>query len=460
MKIGKKSIRLGGNILSSVSEKLLPFFSEDFNAISVSVKYAFLYCTEFDKMREIPKEKIVQLAKEIPSSKEVKRFCIYDSTLDWLSTYYGTDTITHTVKCCLKEVELQTKIQESLMPLINPKYCTNESLKPLPKNDLICARMGNKSSNIGEWVTDVINEMRIEYNRNYYASVFAGTGNELLHMLEFENEYLNDKDGYMINLLKVIREHPFELIEKMANVPVDEKTHKKYLDMIYGTKKENGEGEGNDTKFRYDKNIERTIEKALAYLYIILTQYQGNPKSFNSKCSENVIKNRIPVIARASVRLQKVKIKWNDFKTFIKSLISEYGSLEDFILYWDFPYIGTEKYYSVCKSQKKKRLSKDEKAEKCMELHTAFRKAVFNSIRKKAIVVISYRATISNSSYLSENEVRDILDKLYEGKGFFIGFMRPERSKTQIEIIISNVEFKNSVIYNNSIDSIIKTLKI
>lgn len=71
MKIGKKSIRLGGNILSSVSEKLQPFFSEDFNAISVSVKYAFLYCTEFDKMREIPKEEIVQLAKEIPSSEKV-----------------------------------------------------------------------------------------------------------------------------------------------------------------------------------------------------------------------------------------------------------------------------------------------------------------------------------------------------------------------------------------------------
>lgn len=453
MKVSKKSIRIDKEIMLGVSEKFKPFFNDNFNVISVSIQYVFLYrilkCSS-----EKHKKKILESAKEIPSSKKVTRFCTYDYLLDWLSQYYGTESITHTVKCCLKEVELQTEINESLMPLINPKYHSDTSLKPMSRKKPICARPGNKSGNIGDWVVDIIEDIRNEHKCDKYSSVLCGTANEALHMPEYIDEYLNDNDKYMINLLTVIKNRPFDLIAKMTEVPVNKETHEKYLNMIY---------DSGDTpvKFHYDKNKERTLEKAMGYLYLYLTAFWENPKSFNSNCKDGVIKNRIPIIASAAIRLQHTILKRTDCERFIKNLIKDHEDLDDFILYFDFPYIGTENYYHTSKIQSEGKTNEtNEKNEEiknlCLKLHTKFKKVVDKAIEAKAIVVISYRVTVGKKSLLKEDDVREILDSLYSGQQFFIDFKRPKRRNKQIEVIISNVRFKKSTEYDKNVDDIIK----
>lgn len=470
MKVSKKSIRIDKEIMLGVSEKFKPFFNDNFNVISVSIQYVFLYrilkCSS-----EKHKKKILESAKEIPSSKKVTRFCTYDYLLDWLSQYYGTESITHTVKCCLKEVELQTEINESLMPLINPKYHSDTSLKPMSRKKPICARPGNKSGNIGDWVVDIIEDIRNEHKCDKYSSVLCGTANEALHMPEYIDEYLNDNDKYMINLLTVIKNRPFDLIAKMTEVPVNKETHEKYLNMIY---------DSGDTpvKFYSDRNKERTLEKAMGYLYLYLTAFRQNPKSFNSRCKDGVIKNRIPTIVSAAIRLQHTKLESLDCERFIKNLINDHEDLADFILYFDFPYIGTEEYYHTSKIQSEGKSNEKEEKEKnekqneekqkddkekneeikelCVKLHTKFKETVDEAIKAKAIVVISYRVTIGTSHHLGENDVREILDSLYRGQQFFIAFKRPNRSNKQIEAVISNVRFKNYIEYDKNVDDIIK----
>ncbi len=453
MKVSKKSIRIDKEIMLGVSEKFKPFFNDNFNVISVSIQYVFLYrilkCSS-----EKHKKKILESAKEIPSSKKVTRFCTYDYLLDWLSQYYGTESITHTVKCCLKEVELQTEINESLMPLINPKYHSDTSLKPMSRKKPICARPGNKSGNIGDWVVDIIEDIRNEHKCDKYSSVLCGTANEALHMPEYIDEYLNDNDKYMINLLTVIKNRPFDLIAKMTEVPVNKETHEKYLNMIY---------DSGDTpvKFYSDRNKERTLEKAMGYLYLYLTAFRQNPKSFNSRCTDGIIKNRIPIIASAAIRLQHTILKRTDCERFIKNLIKDHEDLDDFILYFDFPYIGTENYYHTSKIQSEGKTNEtNEKNEEiknlCLKLHTKFKKVVDKAIEAKAIVVISYRVTVGKKSLLKEDDVREILDSLYSGQQFFIDFKRPKRRNKQIEVIISNVRFKNCNKYDKNVDDIIK----
>lgn len=453
MKVSKKSIRIDKEIMLGVSEKFKPFFNDNFNVISVSIQYVFLYrilkCSS-----EKHKKKILESAKEIPSSKKVTRFCTYDYLLDWLSQYYGTESITHTVKCCLKEVELQTEINESLMPLINPKYHSDTSLKPMSRKKPICARPGNKSGNIGDWVVDIIEDIRNEHKCDKYSSVLCGTANEALHMPEYIDEYLNDNDKYMINLLTVIKNRPFDLIAKMTEVPVNKETHEKYLNMIY---------DSGDTpvKFYSDRNKERTLEKAMGYLYLYLTAFRQNPKSFNSRCTDGVIKNRIPTIVSAAIRLQHTILKRTDCERFIKNLIKDHEDLDDFILYFDFPYIGTENYYHTSKIQSEGKTNEtNEKNEEiknlCLKLHTKFKKVVDKAIEAKAIVVISYRVTVGKKSLLKEDDVREILDSLYSGQQFFIDFKRPNRRNKQIEAVISNVRFKNYIEYDKNVDDIIK----
>ncbi len=453
MKVSKKSIRIDKEIMLGVSEKFKPFFNDNFNVISVSIQYVFLYrilkCSS-----EKHKKKILESAKEIPSSKKVTRFCTYDYLLDWLSQYYGTESITHTVKCCLKEVELQTEINESLMPLINPKYHSDTSLKPMSRKKPICARPGNKSGNIGDWVVDIIEDIRNEHKCDKYSSVLCGTANEALHMPEYIDEYLNDNDKYMINLLTVIKNRPFDLIAKMTEVPVNKETHEKYLNMIY---------DSGDTpvKFYSDRNKERTLEKAMGYLYLYLTAFRQNPKSFNSRCTDGIIKNRIPIIASAAIRLQHTILKRTDCERFIKNLIKDHEDLDDFILYFDFPYIGTENYYHTSKIQSEGKTNEtNEKNEEiknlCLKLHTKFKKVVDKAIEAKAIVVISYRVTVGKKSLLKEDDVREILDSLYSGQQFFIDFKRPNRRNKQIEAVISNVRFKNYIEYDKNVDDIIK----
>lgn len=452
MNVSKNSVRIDEEIQLQVSVKFKPFLGDKKKIITVSIRYVYLYHMVMDSPKQ-HSNKILKYAKEMPSSSETERFSAYDYILDWLSQYYGAENNSLTVKCCLKEIQLHQKIHESLIPLINPKYHSNTPLKPVSSTDPICARPGNKSGNIGDWVVDIIEDIRNEHKCDKYSSVLCGTANEALHMPEYSTEYLNDNDPYMMNLLSVIKNRPFDLIAKMAEVPVNKGTHKKYLNMIYGS--------GNTpVKFHYDKNKERTVEKAMGYLYLYLTAFRQNPKSFDSsRCKDDTIKNRIPTIASAAIRLQHTILKRTDCERFIENLIKDHGDLSDFILYFDFPYIGTEKYYPSVNAKKKGK-KKETKKELCVKLHTKFKETVDKAIEAKAIVVISYRVTIGTSHHLGENDVREILDSLYRGQQFYIDFKRPDNPNTQIEAVISNVRFKNCNKYDKNVDDIIKKLKI
>lgn len=165
-----------------------------------------------------------------------------------------------------------------------------------------------------------------------YVEVFGGGAALLLNKPPSPVEVYNDIDGNLVNLFRIVRERPAELLEKFNFMLV---SREEYYTLLH--KLQRGE-------------IEDPVERAAAFLYVGILNYAGRfggGLGFGPK--RNAAQNLWSVIARLKLvhrRLKNVIIERLDFREVIK----RYDGEQTFF-YCDPPhlYIGTEKgrdYYA------------------------------------------------------------------------------------------------------------------
>ena len=153
-----------------------------------------------------------------------------------------------------------------------------------------------------------------------YVEVFGGGGSVLLNKERSVREVLNDANGNLINLYRVVREHPEELKDRLLYV-----LHNR-----------------EDFKLAQRRLAQfppaDPIQQAADFYQIIRQSYAGNGKQFCSVARS--MWAGFPVIDRVAGRLQGVTLEIEDFET----IFQRYDSPNTHF-YLDPPYFFTEDYY-------------------------------------------------------------------------------------------------------------------
>ena len=153
-----------------------------------------------------------------------------------------------------------------------------------------------------------------------YVEVFGGGGSVLLNKERSVREVLNDKNGNLINLYRVVREHPDELKDRLLYVThnrEDFKTAQRRL-----------------AQFSYKDDI----LPAADFYQVIRQSYAGNGKQFSPVARS--MWAGFPAIDRVAGRLQGVTLETEDFEV----IFQRYDS-PNTQFYIDPPYFFTEDYY-------------------------------------------------------------------------------------------------------------------
>lgn len=160
---------------------------------------------------------------------------------------------------------------------------------------------------------------------NYYIEPFAGGASIFFAKDKVEKNWLNDIDDNLINCLKIIRDYPNQLIERLKDEQATKERHAYY-------------------KNEYRPKTE--VDRAVKWFYINRTSYSGIMNVQNcywgygdkySMRPENWPRN----ILRTSKKLQGVKLTSFDFEKVIKK------SPDDSFLFIDPPYYNADqqKFY-------------------------------------------------------------------------------------------------------------------
>lgn len=151
--------------------------------------------------------------------------------------------------------------------------------------------------------------------------VFGGGGSILLNKERSVKEILNDRNGNLINLYRVVREHPNELKDRLFYVlhsRIDFQIAERRLAKIAPVD---------------------PIQRAADFYQVIRQSYAGNGKQF---CAVGrSMWAGFPIIDAVCGRLQYVVLENDDFET----ILDRYDSPNTFF-YLDPPYFNTENYYS------------------------------------------------------------------------------------------------------------------
>ena len=153
-----------------------------------------------------------------------------------------------------------------------------------------------------------------------YVEVFGGGGSVLLNKERSVREVLNDKNGNLINLYRVVREHPEELKERLLYVMHNREDFKIAQRRL--------------AQFPPADPIQRAAD----FYQVIKQSYAGNGKQFCSVARS--MWAGFPVIDRVAGRLQGVTLETEDFEVIFQRYDSPSTQF-----YIDPPYFFTEDYY-------------------------------------------------------------------------------------------------------------------
>ncbi len=192
--------------------------------------------------------------------------------------------------------------------------------------------IGKKPPRIGREVVEAF----IQSGCNIFVDLFCGSLAMLCYLPWEIKVVVNDINGNLTNLYKVIRDKPSAFIYEVMKLPYSEVVFKKF---------------GKDLK---SGTIMTDMERAVAYYYVSFGAYRGRMDNPMMRISANADSNmaityqkNIKWILQLSRRLRNVEILNRDFRDVLK----QYNSADVFV-YADCPYLGTEDYYENVFSDK------------------------------------------------------------------------------------------------------------
>ena len=272
-----------------------------------------------------------------------------------------------------------------------------------------------------------------------YAEPFMGTANVHAHLPEpmasCVKTYLNDAEPQIVNLFKVLEKYPDEFIRALPS-----EVNKEIFDDIKNIR------DGIELPTRSKK---KQIESAVAFYCTLLLSYRADMKSFNKNVSSNTVDNKVNIISKVAKLLKNVSISKNDWEYFLKKIMKDHeNEHEKFLIYADPPYIFTEDTYTASKKGFN---------------HEKFGKKLLSYDPERVTFLLSYRSTISEgkkkNNNLTDKDVQKVLDDIYCNQGLYIAFewAPTVKKKTQVEVLISNFNFADSVAYDKNIGELMES---
>ena len=180
-----------------------------------------------------------------------------------------------------------------------------------------------------------------------YVEVFGGGGSVLLNKERSVREVLNDANGNLINLYRVVREHPDELKDRLLYVlhsREDFKIAQRRLEEATGRcfpvlPQQDGNSSDSQGKLAEKKpEVSSPVLRAADFYQVVRQSYAGNGKQFSPVARS--MWAGFPAIDRVAGRLQGVTLEKEDFGV----IFQRYDSPTT-VFYIDPPYFFTEDYY-------------------------------------------------------------------------------------------------------------------
>ena len=180
-----------------------------------------------------------------------------------------------------------------------------------------------------------------------YVEVFGGGGSVLLNKERSVREVLNDANGNLINLYRVVREHPDELKDRLLYVlhsREDFKIAQRRLEEATGRcfpvlPQQDGNSSDSQGKLAEKKpEVSSPVLRAADFYQVVRQSYAGNGKQFSPVARS--MWAGFPAIDRVAGRLQGVTLEKEDFGV----IFQRYDSPNTHF-YIDPPYFFTENYY-------------------------------------------------------------------------------------------------------------------
>ena len=180
-----------------------------------------------------------------------------------------------------------------------------------------------------------------------YVEVFGGGGSVLLNKERSVREVLNDANGNLINLYRVVREHPDELKDRLLYVMhnrEDFKIAQRRLEEATGRcfpvlPQQDGNSSDSQGKLAEKKpEVSSPVLRAADFYQVVRQSYAGNGKQFSAVARS--MWAGFPAIDRVAGRLQGVTLEIEDFGV----IFQRYDSPTT-VFYIDPPYFFTEDYY-------------------------------------------------------------------------------------------------------------------
>lgn len=367
---------------------------------------AFLHCLNYKKANRNTSVKVVIKAEQNDTCEKDMRisFRLSDQMCIILEDYYGnSDELSFVVRCAIRDV-------------------LNNNRRPteLAKDEKIRFMVGQKNSQMTEWLNGIFND--IKHRRTSlggYSEAFTGTANVFLHMdakIIAENTILNDNSEHGCNLLQVIKNYPVELKEEILSLTVSAEGFKKAqkeLEKIKLTSKK------------------KRVRAAALFFFLSNCSVYGKAESYHEK---KRFLSLVDVISAVHKKLENVEITKRDALYHLDKLMN----VTNHLLFFDPPYIGTETYYKHQNS-----------AGNVFKLHHELRNRIMR-LKENNVCVITYRVTASKtmkSKGYTDELLKRQLDELYLNRGFYIAFKQLKRTRGQIEILISSEQFIGSTPY-------------
>jgi len=155
-----------------------------------------------------------------------------------------------------------------------------------------------------------------------YVEVFGGAAWVLFHKDRHANqEIYNDYNSELVNLFRCAKYHRQELQRELQYFLNSREMFQDFLQ-------------------QYQTRGMTDIQRAARYFMLIKTSYGADIRSFG--CIKKNIENAVKYLEAIEERLKTVIIENKDFDGIIKTY-----DKSDSLFYFDPPYFGTEKYYSV-----------------------------------------------------------------------------------------------------------------
>lgn len=295
----------------------------------------------------------------------------------------------------------------------------------LKAKDSVFYMVGQKNPQMQSFLNECFEDIHSVYRIDGYAEPFAGTANVLLHTGESDAEFLNDNSADLVNLLRTIRDNPYELKAELLSLDTNRSAFGTYREEL--------------RKPLHLKASKSTLLRRAALFWLCrYLSYYGREDSYKAT-SRTAFMKKLDAIYGISMRLRGVDIKKRDALYFSQTLLDD---AENFLIYFDAPYICSEEHYKQNNAKRK-----------TFSGHTALRNRV-QELRTRHICILSYRITSSKSMKekgIDDETICRELDRLYLNRGFHFRLKRLKNTKGQIEILISTVPFCESHPYTTAL---------